>query len=42
MQASSAKLNVLGVYECDKNAFFGEVYSISGEEMIGGCVWGGG
>ena len=42
MQASSAKLNVLGVYECDKNSFLGEVHSFSGEEMVGGWVWGGG
>ena len=42
MQASSAKLNVLGVYECDENPFFGEVDSILGEEVMGGCVHGSG
>ena len=42
MESSSSKLYVFGVYECDQDALFGKVDTISGEELMGGCVARGG
>ena len=36
MESSSSKLYVFGMYECDQDAFFGKVDTISGEELMGG------
>ena len=38
VEPSSSKLYVLGVDECDEHAFFGEVDSVCGQELMSGCV----
>ena len=40
MKASSPKLNVLGVCECDQDAFFGDIDAFPGEKMMVGSVLG--
>ena len=42
MKSSSSKLYVFGVNEGYQDPFFGEVETIFGEEMMSGCVAGGG
>ena len=41
VQSSSPKLNVLGVPECDQDAFFGDIDAFPGEKMMVGSVLGG-
>ena len=42
MKSSSSKLYIFGVNEGYQDPFFGEVETILGEEMMSGCVAGGG